>query len=52
MNLTQINFALRDIAETLAIWRDEKPHTDPYMQKLWAEFDTLSARKQALIRRA
>lgn len=47
--LEQIQFALGDIAKTLQIWRDEKPITDPYMVKLWAEWDTLIARKQKLL---
>lgn len=48
--LEQIQFALGDIKETLQIWRDAKPITDPYMVKLWAEWDELIVRKQKLLK--
>ncbi len=48
--LEQIQFALGDIAETLQIWRDEKPIDDPYMKKLWGEWDALVTEKQKIIR--
>lgn len=48
--LEQIQFALGDIAETLQIWRDEKPITDPYMVKLCREWDKLIARKAKLLK--
>ena len=47
--LVNINFALADIKETLAIWRDDKPIHDPYMVKLWAEWDSLVIKKQRLL---
>lgn len=50
--LDKINFALADIKETLAIWRDEKPMEDPYMRKLWAEWDRLCEEKHRLERKA
>jgi hypothetical protein len=34
----QLLHALRDIQATMAIWRD-KPLSDPYMVKLYAEYD-------------
>lgn len=37
MTTEQLRFAIRDVKETLAIWRDE-PETD-YTRKLWAEWD-------------
>lgn len=40
MTLEQVNWALMDIKETLAIWRDE-PETNPYVAKLWREWDEL-----------
>lgn len=40
-----ITYALADIKETLAIWRDTD--TD-YTRQLWAEWDHLIAMKQAL----
>ncbi len=49
VELEQIQFALGDIKETLQIWRDEKPITDPYMVKLWREWDELIARKAKLL---
>ena len=48
--LEQIQFALGDITETLQIWRDEKPIDDPYMVKLWREWDELVTRKAKLLK--
>ncbi len=50
VRLEQIQFALADIAETLQIWRDEKPINDPYMAKLWREWDDLIAQKQKILK--
>ena len=36
-----VSYALKDIQETLAIWRDEKEWNDPYIVKLYSEFDKL-----------
>ena len=41
LTLNEINFALKDIKETLAIWRDDKELDDPYILKLYREFDKL-----------
>jgi hypothetical protein len=38
MTSAQLNHALRDISATMAILR-HKPLSDPYMVKLYAEFD-------------
>ena len=48
--LEQIQFALGDIAETLRIWRDEKPIDDTYIVKLYREWDELVVRKQKLLK--
>ncbi len=48
--LEEIQFALGDIAETLQIWRDEKPITDPYMAKLWKEWDDLISEKAKILK--
>ena len=40
----QLLHALRDIQATMAIWRD-KPLSDPYMVKLYAEFDAYSVER-------
>lgn len=47
--LNQINYALKDIMETLAIWRDHKELNDPYILKLYREFDKLVVMKQPLV---
>ena len=47
--LEEIAYALEDIQETIQIWRDEKPHNDPYMVKLHAEFDALIEEKQRIL---
>ena len=44
--LNQINYALKDIQETLKIWRDHKELNDPYILKLYREFDKLIVMKQ------
>jgi hypothetical protein len=40
----QLLHALRDIQATLSIWRD-KPLNDPYIAKLYAEFDAYVVEK-------
>lgn len=42
----QINYALKDIQKTLKIWRDDKKLDDPYIIKLYKEFDSLITLKQ------
>ena len=49
MKLNEINYALKDIQETLAIWRDEKEWNDPYVVKLYREFDKLIVMKQKIM---
>mgnify|MGYP005639208399 CR=1 FL=1 len=49
MKLNEINYALKDIQETLAIWRDEKEWNDPYIVKLYREFDKLIVMKQKIM---
>ena len=49
MKLNDINWAIKDIRETLAIWRDEKEWNDPYIVKLYKEFDKLIAMKQKIM---
>ena len=41
MKLNEINYALKDIMESLTIWRDDKELDDPYILKLYREFDKL-----------
>jgi len=41
-----IEWSIRDIRETMDIWRDEKPMNDPYMVKIWAEWDAATAEAQ------
>jgi hypothetical protein len=41
MPIGELLHALRDIKSTLAIWRD-RPLSDPYIAKLYAEFDAYS----------
>ena len=50
LTLNQINYALKDIQETLKIWRDHKELTDPYIVKLYKEFDKLIVMKQKIRR--
>ena len=45
MELNEINYALKDIMESLAIWRDDKELDDPYILKLYREFDKLIVMK-------
>ncbi len=47
--LENVQFALTDIQETLVIWRDAKDITDPYIVKLYAEFDELIVLKQKML---
>ena len=49
MKLNEINLAITDIRETLAIWRDKKDWNDPYVVKLYREFDKLVAMKQKIL---
>tara|TARA_Y100001951_G_scaffold65122_1_gene52289 strand:- start:156 stop:326 length:171 start_codon:yes stop_codon:yes gene_type:complete len=42
----QVNYALKDIQATLKIWRDDKKLNDPYIIKLYKEFDSLITLKQ------
>ena len=45
-SIHQINYALKDIQETLKIWRDDKKLDDTYIIKLYKEFDSLITLKQ------
>ena len=47
--LNQINYALKDIQETLKIWRGDKELNDPYILKLYREFDKLIVMKQKMM---
>ena len=49
MKLNEISYALKDIKETLAIWRDDKELDDPYILKLYREFDKLIVMKQKIV---
>ena len=49
MKLNEINWALKDIQETLSIWRDAKEWNDPYIVKLYREFDKLIVMKQKIM---
>jgi hypothetical protein len=44
MPTEQLLHALRDISATMAIWRD-KPLSDPYMVKLYAEHDAYTVER-------
>ena len=44
--MNQINYSLKDIKENLSIWRDHKELDDPYILKLYREFDKLIVMKQ------
>ncbi len=46
MTDAELAFASTDVRACLEIWRDEKPHNDPTMQKWWAEFDAITAERQ------
>jgi hypothetical protein len=41
LTLPELSHALRDIKSTLAIWRG-RPLNDPYIAKLYQEFDAYS----------
>ena len=41
LSIGELLHALRDIKSTLAIWRN-RPLSDPYVAKLYAEFDAYS----------
>ncbi len=47
MTLSQVNFALADIKETLAIWRDESSD-HPYVAKLLRQWDEMLDLKRKL----
>ena len=49
MKLNEIEYALKDILETLAIWRDDKDINDPYIVKLYSEFDTLIVMREKML---
>ena len=49
MKLNEIQYALKDIKESLAIWRDDKELDDPYILKLYREFDKLIVMKQKIV---
>ena len=45
--LSEVNFALADIKETLALWNHEPP-THPYVAQLLREWDEMLDRKRLL----
>jgi hypothetical protein len=49
MKLNEINYALKDIMATMMIWRDDKELDDPYILKLYREFDKLVEMKQKIM---
>jgi hypothetical protein len=49
IRLYQIDYALRDIATTLALYRDEALD-HPYVKKLYGEWDSLLDEKRRLLR--
>ena len=49
MKLNEIQYALKDIKVTLAIWIDDKELDDPYILKLYREFDKLIVMKQKIV---
>ena len=49
MRLNEIEYALKDILETLAIWRDDKSMDDPYIVKLYSEFDKLIVMREKML---
>ena len=49
MKLNEIEYALKDILETLAIWRDDKSMDDPYIVKLYSEFDKLIVMREKML---
>lgn len=50
MDVSQLMFAIKDIKATLEVWKDA-PMTDPYVRKLWAEFDAYTVRLYKLQKR-
>ena len=49
MKLNEIEYALKDILETLQIWRDDKSIDDPYIVKLYREFDDLIVIREKML---
>ena len=49
MKLNEINYALKDIMKTLEIWRDDKELDDPYILKLYREFDKLIVMREKML---
>jgi hypothetical protein len=49
MKLNEIEYALKDILETLQIWRDDKSIDDPYIVKLYSEFDELIVMREKML---
>ena len=49
MKLNEIEYVLKDILETLAIWRDDKSIDDPYIVKLYSEFDKLIVIREKML---
>ena len=48
----ELAFAIKDIGATLPIYRDRDPR-DPYVAKLWAEFDAMTvelSRRRRLVK--
>lgn len=39
MTMTELAYAIRDISDTLSVWRDCGPTYQDYINKLLAEFD-------------
>jgi hypothetical protein len=48
MNYAEVSYALKDIQETLRIWVGVKELNDPYIIKLYREFDKLIVIKQKM----
>ena len=51
MTDAEIVFAMDDIQKTLTIWRDEKPVNDPYIVKLYVEFDAILDEKRKRLKK-
>ena len=49
MKLNEINYALKDIMATMMTLRDDKELDDPYILKLYREFDKLVEMKQKIM---
>lgn len=45
MSKVSLKFSIKDVKQTLAMW-PEKPMTDPYIQKLYAEYDAYTVELQ------